>query len=506
MLPRRIVIAGGGTAGWLAALMLRDAARRRGRPLELTVIESTAIGTIGVGEGTTALFRQMLRHLGLDEDAFLAATGATVKLGIRHRDWRRIGHHYDGPIDDPSLVVGSDGAGSNGEGPGLDTYAVASNRSVSEAHLFGQLMRQERAPFAVREGRRVAAGPFHHAFHFDQALAGAWLRAQARDVAVVDATIAGVETGTEGIAALALDDGRRAEADAFVDCTGFRRVLIGSLGARWIDYAAVLPVSRAMPFWLDHEPGAEIEPFTTAHALSSGWMWRIPTRERIGCGYVYSDAHIGPDEARGEVERTLGRAIEPRRDIRLQSGRLDRPWIGNCVAVGLASSFLEPLEATSIHGTLAQLMWLTEWLGDDARREPYNAAHARQVDDFRDFIRLHYVSERRDSPFWRDVAATHPVGQAERLTAWRARLPRRADFATLPMGLPHVQEQLHTPVLDGLGLLDRAGAKRALAADPKRRARLRRAHASLVAEYRSAAARCMSHRAFLDRLQPEIAA
>ena len=146
--PASIVIVGGGTAGWLAALILGDvASERRKVPCAITVVESGRIGTIGVGEGTTAVFRQMLRHLGIDEMEFLRGTGATIKYGIRHRDWRRLGHSYDGPIDDPGQVAG----------PGLDTYAVASGRPVGAAHLFQHLIDRRKAPFARQGGRLVPA-------------------------------------------------------------------------------------------------------------------------------------------------------------------------------------------------------------------------------------------------------------------------------------------------------------------------------------------------------------
>lgn len=495
-LPASIAITGGGTAGWLAALMLRDWARRRGHPLRLTVIESSKIGTIGVGEGTTAVFRQMLGALGLDEMTFLRETGATIKYGIRHRDWRRLGHHYDGPIDDTAAVAG----------PGLDAYAVASGRSVAEAHLFSALTARGRAPWAERDGRRVAAGPFHHAYHFDQALAGAFLRRHAMGVTVIDDQVSGVETDAGRITALVLDSGQRVTADFFLDCSGFARRVIGALGSEWTSYGDMLPVNRAMPFWLDLEPGAEIAPLTMAWAQGAGWMWQIPTQGRIGCGYVYSDAHASPDQAQAEIEAVLGHPITPRRDIRIDAGRLRAPWMGNCVALGLASSFLEPLEATSIHGTVVQLMLLTEWLGRPDGPALYNAAVGRQVDDFRDFIRTHYVSGRRDTPFWRDVAASHPGQVTDRLAHWAGRIPVRGDFAPFALGLPHVEEQLYTPVLDGLGLLSRDIARMQLAARPKVRAGLRQTHETLTREHRKAAAQCLPHRAFLSSLQKDIAA
>lgn len=486
--PDHIVIVGGGTAGWIAALMLQAEMKRRKADTRITVIESSKIGTIGVGEGTTAVFRHLLQHLGIDEFSFLRETGATIKYGIRHRDWRRLGHHYDGPIDDVAQMA-----------PGIDTYAVAAGRPVAEAHLFQRLIDKRRAPFA-RDGV-TPAGPYHHAFHFDQAKAGAFLRVQAAGVTVVDDQVSGVVQAEGRITEIVLESGQRLAADLFIDCSGFARVLIGQMGASWQSYSDILPVNRAMPFWLPIGEGEEIDPVTLAHAQGAGWMWKIPTVERYGCGYVYSDAHTSPDQAKAEIEAMLGHAIEPRNDIKINAGRLEQAWIGNCIALGLASSFLEPLEATSIHGTIVQLMMLIGWLDDPKGAERYNAAHARQVDDFRDFIRLHYVSERRDTAFWRDVVESHPQSVLDRVEQWQKALPKRADFAPFPHGLPHVEEQLYTPVLDGLGLLNREAAKSVLAKSPKARAELRKKHAALVADHARAAAKCLRHRAFLDGLQ-----
>jgi flavin-dependent dehydrogenase len=496
MRHQHIVIVGGGTAGWLAAMMLSDVAARKGWGTKVTVIESSKIGVIGVGEGSTAVFRQMLRHFKLDEMEFLRETGATIKYGIRHRDWRRLGHSYDGPIDSPQMVAG---------GADLDLYAVAAGRSVGEAHLFQHLLNGNRAPVARRDGRDVQAGPFHYSYHFDQALVGAWLRRKAKGIALIDDQVEGVVRGEGGIEALVLESGQRIEGDFFLDCTGFRRRLIGDLGGRWLSYSDILPVNRAMPFWVDIKEGEEIAPCTLAWAQKSGWLWWIPTQGRYGAGYVYSDAHTTPEAAKAEIEGVLGHEIHPRKDIRIDAGRLRDAWIDNCVAVGLASSFLEPLEATSIHGTIVQMMMLSEWLGQGDGRDRYNAAVARQVDDFRDFIRLHYVSERRDSAFWRDVADSHPQVVKDRLAQWQDHIPRPADFARFPpglehLGLAHVEEQLYVPVMDGLGLLNRKAAQAAMATNPKARELARVTHAGLVRDYARAAAQCLPHRAWLQSL------
>jgi hypothetical protein len=182
------------------------------------------------------------------------------------------------------------------------------------------------------------------------------------------------EGETGDIRALEMEDGSRVQGGLFIDATGFRRRLIGEMGAKWISYGAVLPVNRAMPFWVDIPKGAEIPPVTLAWAQKSGWMWQITTQDRYGCGYVYSDAHTSPDQAKAEIEAALGHEIHPRNDIKIDAGRLDRNWIGNCVALGLSSSFLEALEATSIHGTVVQLMLLSALLAgpDERARQAFN--------------------------------------------------------------------------------------------------------------------------------------
>lgn len=505
---KHIVVVGGGTAGWLSALIIQSSAARAGLPVRLSVVESSRIPTVGVGEGTTAVFRVMLQHLGLDEFAFLRETGATVKFGIRHKDWRKVGVTYDGPIDDPHLVVRP----PEGAPPAfLDVFGVAAGRSVAQTHLFAHLLEREKSPFARKaDGTLIPVGPFHHAYHFDQSLVGAYLRSRARDIAQVDAEVVGARKDPEtgDIAALRLAGGDELEGDFFIDCTGFRRrLIVGEMGGTWHSYASDMPVNRAMPFWLEHDPERDIPPYTLAWAREAGWMWAIPTRDRMGCGYVYSDAHLTPEQAQAEIETALGRPIVPRADLKFDIGRLETPWIGNCLAAGLSSSFLEPLEATSIHGTVVQMMLFTqEHLqplieGGDARRETYNAAVRRQVDDFRDFIGLHYVTEREDTAFWRGVK-TDFIGAPvrERLALWRREMPRNAHFTPFPGGLPHIEEQLHYPVLDGLGLLDKTLARKAMADRPGLSGAVRQIADGLVREYRAAAGQALGHRDFLQAI------
>jgi len=505
MATAHFVIVGGGTAGWLTAFILQDSARRAGLNLKISVVESSKIPTVGVGEASTAALRVFFQHFGIDEFEFFRETGATFKLGIRHHNWRRKGYTYFGPIDDPHQVVAPPpGAFSDY----LNIYCVAAGRKVQDMHLFGPLLERRKAPYARKaDGSLIPLGPFHHAFHFDQALLGQFLKRKSKGVEIVDAVVAGVERDPESgdIAALVTDDGMRLAADFFIDATGFRkRIIVQELEAPWVSYQKELPVNRALPFWLDIKDGEEINNYTHAWAQEAGWIWQIPTQTRYGCGYVYSDEFRTPDEAKREVEQLLGREIEVRSDIRFQIGRLETPWMHNCLAVGLSSSFLEPLESTSIHGTIVQMMLFgSRFLKHPATmtatdRAGYNARVGRQVDDFRTFVNMHYMTERDDTPFWREVKAhrLHPEAR-ERLAFWRTEMPKREHFVDFLYGLPHIETQLYYPVLDGLGILDPALAKAEMARAPTVRAFARKTVDSLVREYRQAATKAMGHAEFL---------
>ncbi len=499
------VIVGGGTAGWITAFIIQSAVRRLKIDAKITVVEPSKIPTVGVGEATTAAFNVFLKSFGIDEFEFFRKTGASFKLGIRHEDWRRKGFTYYGPIDDPHQVVAAPpGAPSDY----LNVYAVAAGRPVEDMHMFGPLLRQWKAPYARKaDGSLLRLGPFLHAYHFDQALVGKFLASKSEGVTIADGVVSGVERNPANgdITTLVLDTGERVAGDFFFDCSGFhKRLIVKELNAPWISYAHELPVNRALPFWLPIAPGEEMPNYTRAWAQEAGWMWQIPTQGRFGCGYVYSDEFLTPDQAKLEVERVLGREIEVRSDIRFQIGRLEKAWIGNVIAVGLSSSFLEPLESTSIHGTIVQMMLFAgRFLKrpeamNDADRADYNARVGRQVDDFRTFVNTHYMTERDDTPFWREVRAhrIHPETR-ERLAHWQTTMPHMTDFPDYLDGLPHIQTQLHYPVLEGLGLLNQQVARDEMARDPKLRQFARETYESLVKEYRAAATQALGHAEFL---------
>ncbi len=505
-----IAIVGGGTAGWLAALVMHRAAARSGKPApKVSVIESPDIPTVGVGEGSTALFRQVMQELGIDEAEFLRETGAALKFGIKHAGWRKDRRDYYGPIDDPNaLSPAPTGAPRNW----LHQARLRAGKDIAGAHLFTYLMKGGKSGVALgKDGTQTPLSPYHHAYHFDQARLGRFLASKAVGVDHLRVEVAGItrDTETGNITHLTCKDADDVPVDFVIDCTGFRRAILGQLGADWHSYADMLPLNKAMPFWLDHD-GGDIAPYTLARAMNAGWMWGIPVQDRMGCGYVFSDAHISPEAAQAEVEAHLGHKITPRGVIDIAPGRVKTAWSHNCVALGLAQSFLEPLEATSIHGTLVQLLLLTSTDPADLvagtwgkARDNYNQTAAGQVDDFAQFINIHYAGGRNDTPFWADMTAQGiTAANRDRLAHWAAKPLLPSDFAAFPGNLPHVEEPLYAPVLDGLGLLPSGPAKAALGDDPALRMAARKTTERLTAEFKSAARRAVPHHAFLTSAAP----
>ena len=223
-------------------------------------------------------------------------------------------------------------------------------------------MLDQLAPYSRPPGDAEQSA-WDYAYHFDTHVVGAFLRARSQGVTHVEGTVNAVnlEPGNGRVRSVTLEDGREIAGDLFIDCSGFRKLIIGgAYDEEWISYAEHLPVNRALPFSVPHSEGASIPSYTHAWALSAGWLWQIPTQERMGSGYAYCDAFLSGDEAQAEVEAALGHPIEPVGEIAIASGRFRRLWIKNCIAIGLSGAFSEPLESTSIHGTLVQLLTLVQ--------------------------------------------------------------------------------------------------------------------------------------------------
>lgn len=424
----RVVIAGGGTAGWLSACGL---SRRLGRLLDITLVESEAIGTIGVGEATIPPIRNFHRIMDIDEAAFMRATQATFKLGIVFDNWGEIGDSYMhsfGEIGRRSWMAEFHEfwleARDQGFGGRLDEYCL-------------ELMAAKAGKFA----KNVQDTRLNFAFHVDAARYAAFLRqlSEAAGVRRVEGKIREVRkhAQTGALAALVLDSGELIEGDLFIDCTGFRALLIGdALGVGVEDWSPWLAADRAIA--VQSEASGPPPAYTRAIAHAAGWQWRIPLQTRVGNGIVYSSRFLADDEARDTLLRNLRGATrgEPRL-LRFGAGRRSKAWEKNCVAVGLAGGFVEPLESTSIHLVMTGIFRLIRLFpfGEDrqalARR--FNEETRVEMEAVRDFIILHYKqTKRRDSDFWNACRTMDiPDSLAERIEIFRSHAYAWSDDVTL---------------------------------------------------------------------------
>ena len=443
---RHIVIAGGGTAGWIAAAML---ARFVPRDIHITLVESEAIGIVGVGEATIPQFRLLTGGLGIDEDALLAATGGTIKLGIEFVDWLHPGHRY----------MHAFGAVGRGRGVTPFHHYWLRGRALGIADDLGAYKLTEIAARAGRFARPPhAPAGLAYAFHFDAALVAAHLRgiAEAAGVTRVEGRIVGVERAAEGgVAALRLEGERQVAGDFFVDCTGFRALLLGAtLGVDYVDWTRWLPCDRAVA--APSAPAGPPEPYTRATARPAGWQWRIPLQHRTGNGYVFSSAHCSTDEATALLLAHLdGEPLAEPRELSFTAGKRERFWDANVVALGLASGFMEPLESTSIHmiqSAVARLLALFPGHRDDAAaRDAYNRQTHAEFDGVRDFLVLHYWANRRAEPFWqarRDLVLPEALEEALRQF--------RAGGRILPVNDALFTEPAWLQVMSGQGIEPRA--------------------------------------------------
>ncbi len=397
---KKVVIAGGGTAGWCAAAGL---SRMMGPLVDVTLVESADIGIIGVGEATIPTIRSFHNLVNVDEQEFMKATNATFKLGIEFENWGRDGGRYfhafgiigKSPWMAPFYHLWLE-ARDQGFGGSLDDYSLETRAARA-------------GKFQVHKNLNIG-----YAYHFDAVLYGKYLRklSEAAGVKRIEGDITGVNQDAETgfITSLTLASGQAVEGDLFIDCTGFRGLLIEqTLKAGWEDWGHWLPTDRALA--VQTHSDKPVTPATRASAHGEGWRWRIPLQSRVGNGLIYSSAYLSDDQAEERLRTLLDEpmANEPR-IVKYRTGRRKKFWDKNCIAMGLSSSFVEPLESTSIHLFQRSVLHLVQnfpfFGATDALSAHYNDLSLKELEYARDFVILHYkLNQRTDSQFWKDRAA-----------------------------------------------------------------------------------------------------
>jgi tryptophan halogenase len=451
---RSILIVGGGSAGWMTAAALARTLPRGS--CRITLVESDAIGTVGVGEATIPPIRQFNALLGIEEDAFIRATGATFKLGIQFENWETPGTRYFHPF-------GRFGA-DIGPLPFHSYWHALARRDPASA---GSLATYSLPAMAAAAGKFCRPSPdprntlsnISYAFHFDAGRYARFLRdrAEADGVVRLEGVVVDVNRSANGdVAGVTFADGRSLDADFFIDCSGFRGLLIEeALATGYEDWRHWLPCDSAIALPTTRT-GAPL-PYTRSIAETAGWQWRIPLQHRAGNGHVFCSAFLDADSAEAQLRASVvGTPLADARRLRYTTGRRRKAWNRNVLAIGLSAGFLEPLESTSLHLVQSAITRLLALFPDRAFAAPdvdyYNRTTALEYERIRDFLVLHYhATARDDSPFWRHCRTmTIPDTLSARIDLYRSRgrfFPAELDLFLEPSWIAVMEGQGLTPDL-----------------------------------------------------------
>lgn len=399
---KSILIVGGGTAGWMTAAALSNTLSSK--QVKITLIESNAIGTVGVGEATIPNLSTFNRMLGIDEREFMTATSATMKLGIEFIDWGREGDAYIHPFGSHGADMGGmsfhqfwNRLHLSGKGRKIEDYCISA--VAAQAHKF---------TLPVQDPRRVESR-IAYAYQFDATKYATFLRkyAETRGINRIEGKITDVKLDGETgfIKSVRMENGEAHEADLFIDCSGFKGLLIEqALKCGYEDWSHWLPCDSAVA--MSCETAGDILPYTKSTAREAGWQWRIPLQNRVGNGYVYSSRYTTDEAAASVLQNSLeGEALSELKQLRFKTGRRKKFWHKNCVALGLSAGFMEPLESTSIYLIQAGITKLLALFPDTSfpqvEIDEYNKILNLEFEQIRDFLILHYVAtERSGQPFW----------------------------------------------------------------------------------------------------------
>lgn len=451
MVLNNLAIVGGGTSGLVAALILRKTYPN----LKIDLIESDRIGIVGVGEGSTEHWNNFTLHCDINTSELIKETDATFKYGINFDNWNGDGRNYFHSVSSGFSIESQTGSKF------VFAYLIAkgaTEKGIVHPHVEQSVHKQ---PFwGINQ------------FHFNTFKLNSYLhkKCEERNINVIKADIKQVVLGDTGeVKSLIAEDGRTFEYDFYIDSTGFHRMIVEkAMGSKWISYSKYLPMNSAIAF--PTERTQDIPSWTLSKAMDSGWLWRIPTQERYGNGYVFNDAFMDFDKAKEEVEKLYGYEIQVAKKIKFDAGMLEKSWMKNCVAIGLSSSFVEPLEASAIGASIQQSFLLSTILpsyvpGTKYAEEAFNSRNRMMVENILDFVALHYVSKRSDTEFWKgikDLPRTDSLN--EKLEIFKHKFPSKGDFLNRQLMF---REANWIMVMHGLGLISKEVAQREVDMQPK---------------------------------------
>ena len=444
---KNISVVGGGTAGLLTALILKQSFDKN---ININIIKSDNIGIVGVGEGSTEHWLLFMKYLGITTEQLIKEADATIKCGIYFENWSKddflhnislgFNSSYNGlPVVYAKMIADKthklDLCPGNYVNNRVNDWFLKQNYK-SKDHLVGELASQ---------------------FHFNTHKLNIFLQklCEQKNIKIEDDIITDINLDKDGnIESLIGGKNNTAvyKSDFYIDATGLKRLLISKLGAKWQSYSKYLTLNSAIAF--QTEDTNEYNMYTIARAMKYGWMWKIPTYGRWGNGYVFNDEYINFDEAQEEVEILLNRKINVAKKIKFDPGALDKVWIKNCVAVGLSANFVEPLEATSISTSIQQAFLLVNSIinYDVNVSEDYNNKVNDIMTNIRDFIVLHYLTNKDDSKFWKDLNNREiPITLKEKMDIWKSKIPDENDFKDTRILFNHFN---YIIVMYGLDLLN----------------------------------------------------
>jgi len=453
-----IVILGGGTAGWITALLME----RYFPDKSFTVIESDDIGILGAGEGTTPDFVNLLSLLEIDITEIIKYCDGSFKLGITFSNWNGDGKSYlhsfgNCFFDDLDFEVKR-----------LHNYCVGNQIPIEDYQIGQHLIKQAKIPFYINHNDGLLATHSSFALHFNARKLAVYLRtlAEFRGIKRIEGKVVSISNNMrEEIDSLILEAGEVVKGDFFFDCSGFARLLIGKhYNTEWISYNDRLPLDTALPFFISHD-NKGIKPHTEAIAMKYGWCWKIPVKDRYGCGYVYDSNYITHDQAVNEITEHFGTdiSINPK-SFKFNAGMYKDTLVKNCMAVGLSQSFVEPLEATSIWAFCMNLRHFAMYNLLDKRTDQmarmFNESARKINEQIVNFLYLHYITKRKDSKFWQEFRTKNqcPVDVSEFLQFWNDYgIVSDVDLYDMTSGsrqLTIFSKESWLHVCDGLGLLN----------------------------------------------------